>query len=151
MAGCRPPSTVWLLSWPRSEWVLVLMREIGHGPDGGVSRRTSMTTSPRPAIRCMRAAWSGSSARRAVVSGPVVDLSVVELFAQRSACMAADGDLICVVALGQRLVLQRHFVIMRVRGLVGGNGWPGRQPDVGVAIVTSAAAWQVRAAAGLVR
>src|ERR1700748_1201115 len=31
------------------------------------------------------------------------------------------------------LILQRHFVIMRVRGLVGGNGRLGRRPDGGVA------------------
>ena len=49
------------------------------------------------------------------------------------------------------LVLQRHFVIMRVRGLVGGSGRLGRWPDVGVAIVTSAAAWRARPAAGTVR
>ncbi len=50
---------------------------IGHGPDPGVTRCTSVTTSPSPTIRCTspeRAAWSGSSARRVVVSGPVVTL-----------------------------------------------------------------------------
>jgi hypothetical protein len=50
---------------------------LGHGPDTGVTRCTSMMTSPRPTIRCTspeRAAWSGSSARRIVVSGPVVTL-----------------------------------------------------------------------------
>ena len=40
---------------------------------------------------------------------------------------------------------------MRVRGLAGGSGWPGRRPDVGVAIVTSAAADWAAAAAGTVR
>jgi hypothetical protein len=50
----------------------------------------------------------------------------------------------------QQLILQRHFVIMRV-GFVGGNGSPGRWPDVVVAIGTSAAAAGIRAAAGPVR
>ena len=41
-----------------------------------------------------RAAWSGRSARRVVVSGRRA-LAVVELCAQRSACLADKGDLIC--------------------------------------------------------
>jgi len=53
--------------------------------------------------------------------------------------------------LDRRLVLQRHFVIMRVGRLFGGSGRPGRWPDVVVAIVTSAAAVRVRAAAGSTR
>jgi hypothetical protein len=49
------------------------------------------------------------------------------------------------------LVLQRHFVIMREQGLVGGSGRLGRWPGVVVATMTSAAGRRVRAAAGTVR
>ena len=55
----------------------VRVRETGHGADGGVRSSTRLISSPSPAIRCTspeRAAWSGSSARRVVVSGPVVTL-----------------------------------------------------------------------------
>src|ERR1700746_1639862 len=52
---------------------------------------------------------------------------------------------------GASLVLQRHFVIMRVRGLVGGNGRLGRRPDGGVAPQTSAVALRARPGAGTVR
>ena len=51
----------------------------------------------------------------------------------------------------RHLVLQRHFVIMRVHGLVGGSGRPGRWPDAGVASGTSAAAWRVRPVSGTAR
>jgi hypothetical protein len=49
------------------------------------------------------------------------------------------------------LILQRHFVIMGVRGFVGGNGRIGRWLGGAVAIVTSSAAGRVRATAGAVR
>ena len=48
---------------------------IGRGADGCVTRCTLMISRPRPTIRSTssgRAAWSGSSARRVVVSGVVV-------------------------------------------------------------------------------
>ena len=53
------------------------VREMGHGTAGGDTSSTWVTSSPRPAMRCMspeRAATSGSSARRVVVSGPAVTL-----------------------------------------------------------------------------
>ena len=59
----------------QSAGVTLRVREIGHGADGRVTRCTSMISSPRPTIRSTspgRAAWSGSSARRVVVSGLVV-------------------------------------------------------------------------------
>jgi hypothetical protein len=46
------------------------------------------------------------------------------------------------------LVLQRHFVIMWVQGLVGGSGRLGRWLDAVVAIGTSAVVWRVRPVAG---
>ena len=51
------------------------VREVGHGAGGCVTRCTSMISRPRPTIRSTspgRAAWSGNSARRVVVSGHVV-------------------------------------------------------------------------------
>ncbi len=51
------------------------VREVGHGGGGCVTRCTSMISRPRPTIRSTspeRAAWSGNSARRVVVSGRVV-------------------------------------------------------------------------------
>src|SRR5260370_22509194 len=49
------------------------------------------------------------------------------------------------------LSTQRHLVIMRVRGLVGGSGRRGLWLDGGGAIATSAVAAGARAAAGVVR
>jgi biotin operon repressor len=56
-------------------WALIGGREVGHGTAGCATRCTSMISSPRPTIRPIspeRAAGSGNSARRVVVSGLVV-------------------------------------------------------------------------------
>lgn len=50
-----------------------------------------------------------------------------------------------------RLILQRHFVIIRVGGLVAGSGWLERWLGGGVAIGTSATGFEVGAAAGSIR
>jgi hypothetical protein len=50
------------------------------------------------------------------------------------------------IGFDDRLILQRHFEIMRALGLVGGSGSSGRWPGAGAATGTSAAASLVRPA-----
>ena len=73
----RPPSTGWLfeMAWQQVALGSLHVNEVGHGADGCVTRCTSIISRPRPTIRSTspgRAAWSGNSARRVVVSGRVV-------------------------------------------------------------------------------
>ena len=70
----RPPTGLsrWLAA--SGSWSLQV-REVGHGAGSCVTRFTLMISRPRPTIRSTspaRAAWSGNSARRVVVSGRVV-------------------------------------------------------------------------------
>lgn len=75
-SGCCRASSSGLVWW-NSATAALARCVIRHGTDPSATRWTSITTSPRPTIRCTspeRAAWSDSSARRVVVSGPVVTL-----------------------------------------------------------------------------
>lgn len=77
VTAVRPTRDRVLDTAPGHRVVLLVVCVIRHGTDPSATRWTSITTSPRPTIRCTspeRAAWSDSSARRVVVSGPVVTL-----------------------------------------------------------------------------
>ena len=63
------------MAWQQVALGSLHVNEVGHGADGCVTRCTSIISRPRPTIRSTspgRAAWSGNSARRVVVSGHVV-------------------------------------------------------------------------------
>ena len=107
------------------------VREVGHGAGGCVTRCTSIISRPRPTIRSTspgRAAWSGNSARRVVVSGRVVTwqssncarsvlpawpLKVISYVGDRTGIMPRNWWLTLVIRVpdGEVRVVTRYWVI----------------------------------------
>jgi hypothetical protein len=141
----RPPSTDWLfeMAWHQVALGSLHVNEGGHGAGGCVTRCTSIISRPRPTIRSTspgRAAWSGNSARRVVVSGRVVTWQSSNC--ARSVLPAWPLKVISYVG-GRTGIMPRNWWLTLVI----------RVPDGGIRVVTRY--WVIRmdamAAAGLRR